>query len=896
MDEQKKENLKSLFTNTRTRIIILFTFLILTIAVGIALFRISLIVKPKVQTGASLVQAPGAISSIPGSSKQTEQYLDLQHEQNINNAVYAQKTGTSAIPTILKVQKFSDNAQPIPAPSVYQPNMGTTLTGANSLWLDALKKASCSKTVMNQVLSEGAGLDVLRQACNCTELKAAGYNIQSLNSYCSCPELKEAGFSVIDFKQLNYTAAQLKTCGFSACALSSVFSPSELKQAGFTAAQLLGAGFSPKELEKLGFPASELQASQSSCAVIPSQMDMGPCSLSAIKEARDKGETAGQIRAKDHCSAAIMKAAGFTASQLKDAGYSAKELKDAGFTPSELRNAGFTAKELKDAGFSAQDLKDAGFTAKQLKDAGFSASALKAAGYSDRAIADAGFSAPALEAAGIKSLMDEAKQCSPEALRQDKTRGMTALEIRKKYNCSATAMKSAGFSASDLKNAGYSAQELRNAGFSPNELKDAGFSAKELAAAGFTPNELKDAGFSAKELAAAGFTPKELKDAGFSAKELAAAGFTPKELKDAGFSAKELAAAGFSPKELKDAGFSAKELADAGFSPEALQAAGLGPNLTGQGPAGSGIAGLTISPPTGASSLSIPSATVEQQKQAIAQQLKDVVSQQQASMAELRHKQEIQNKASAYLSAANSAIQVWKATSTQSYNAGNLAAEEAKPGATGSEAAAASGEKNQSTGSTSSGEVAVKMGDIIFAVLDTTVNTDEPSPILATVVTGRLKGSKLIGSFTLPPNSNKMIIMFNNMSIPGAKSTISINAYAIDPNTARTALSGRVDHHYLSRYGSMFAASFLQGFGNAFQSANTTVTIGGTGGGDNITVQNGIGRSALQNAVIGLSTVGQSWGQVAQQNINQPVTVEVFSGTGLGILFVSDLIIPKSEL
>ena len=67
------------------------------------------------------------------------------------------------------------------------------------------------------------------------------------------------------------------------------------------------------------------------------------------------------------------------------------------------------------------------------------------------------------------------------------------------------------------------------------------------------------------------------------------------------------------------------------------------------------------------------------------------------------------------------------------------------------------------------------------------------------------------------------------------------------------------------------------------------MTIGGTGGGNNVTVQNGIGRSTLQNAVIGLATVGKTWGQQAQQIFNTPTTVEVYSGTGVGILFTQDV-------
>jgi intracellular multiplication protein IcmE len=246
---------------------------------------------------------------------------------------------------------------------------------------------------------------------------------------------------------------------------------------------------------------------------------------------------------------------------------------------------------------------------------------------------------------------------------------------------------------------------------------------------------------------------------------------------------------------------------------------------------------------------------------------------------------------------ANQAVQSWQKVSSQTFVAGNEP--ETKGAAPGAAVVATNGTEVTKVTTTSfrGGQAVptlVKTGDILFAVIDTSVNSDEPGPILATIVSGKLNGAKLIGSFNLPANANKMVITFNTMSIPGVPKTMSVSAYAIDPNTARTALSSNTNHHYLLRYGSLFASSFLEGFGNAFQSANTTVTIGGTGGGQNITVQNGIGRSALQNAVIGLATLGKQWGQVAQQQFSTPTTVEVFSGTGVGILFTQDVAAPST--
>jgi intracellular multiplication protein IcmE len=305
-----------------------------------------------------------------------------------------------------------------------------------------------------------------------------------------------------------------------------------------------------------------------------------------------------------------------------------------------------------------------------------------------------------------------------------------------------------------------------------------------------------------------------------------------------------------------------------------------------------GIAGLEAPPAQQPATSNVASAPKVQQgavAQSNEQQLQAVIERQNQQMAEQKYQQKIQQTSSDMLASANQMLAEWKNVSTQAYVASS-ASEKAERRA---EVAMAARSEAASTGGAAGPETAqfnvIKTGDVLFGVIDTSVNSDEPGPILATIVSGKLRGSKLIGSFNLPSNANKMVITFNTLSIPGAPKTISVSAYAIDPDTARTALSSRTNHHYLMRYGSLFASSFLEGFGNAFQSANTTVTIGGTGGGNNVTIQNGVGRSALQNAVIGLATVGKAWGQQAQILFNTPTTVEVFSGTPVGILFTQDV-------
>ena len=1091
----KKENIKALFSNTRSRIIILFTAVLLAIAVVVGIIKFSSSLNGGV-ANADISEAPSGIQSVPGAINPTAQYAALQEKQNIDQAKQAAKKGGSAIPTIIRTQNFGEGVEAV-GPQHGEGGLGfQTLamedTGGpqQSLWLQSLKDANCSKASVNKVVSEGAALSDLKSACSCVQLKSDGYQFSDLNNICSCKELKAAGFNARQMKDAGFTAGRLRACGFDAC---------ELRAAGFTAQQMKDGGYSDGELKGAGFTADEIgRAGGLPNGITANDVRKAGCQVDALRHLREEGVTAAAISRISGCSATQLKAAGFSAQDLKNAGFSAAQLLKAGFSPAELRAAGYTARELLNAGLTPNELAQAGFTAadiksaeeelppgvtpndvkeagcsvdalkrerlagvsatlihqyagcsaKMLKEAGFtdddlanagfskaqiaaaqlvpddairaagcdveklktlfkegvsakrihalngcsaaalkeagfgikalteagfspaqllaagftpeelshagvtddairaagcdveklkklfqdgvsakrihamngcSAAALKEAGFGVRALADAGFSPAQLLAAGFSPeqlsqagltpvgvfASGRTANCSVASLKAARALGVSASAIRETLGCSAKEMKDAGYTAAELKDAGFTAAQLKNAGFSAQELKNAGFSAKALRAAGFsaadlknagfTAAELKEAGFSAADLKAAGFSAADLKKAGFSAADLKAAGFSAAELKNAGFSAADLKAAGFSAAELKNAGFSvsdlkaagfdAAELSQAGFSAAQLQAAGfLTPDssLTGLQ-----VPSSTVLPSLGANS----SAAVESAETANAKQLKELMKRQQAQMAEQRYQQKIQQRTAAMLGAATQLVQQWKTVAQQAYmaGAGDKGAGN-KKGRMSGEGSFADGLSATSGGNAGSqAQPLIRAGDVLFAVLDTSVNSDEPGPILATIVSGKFKDAKLIGSFNLPSNADRMIITFNTLSVPGAPKTTSINAYAIDPNTARTALASRANHHYLVRYGSLFASTFLEGFGNAFQSANTTVTVGGVGGTQSTTISNGIGRSIMENAVIGLATLGKTWGQIAQQQFNTPTTVELYSGVGFGVLFTQDL-------
>ena len=764
------------------------------------------------------------------------------------------------------------------------------------------------------------------QAAGFTPSELAGATLlgnSAVNKIIPDSLIKSVGCDPVQLKALrNQGVSSARIRAISGC------SAAALKAAGYTAQELTAGGFSPSQLETAGFGSAEIAGAQAmlksgqldGSGVNEDTVKAAGCDIDKLTAFHAKGVSAARIRSISGCSEEALKKAGYNAQELLDAGFTQAQLQAAGFTPSELAGTGAIGSGLSDTSGIADDvLKTAGCDPDKLKAfqkqgvsaarihaiAGCSAGALNKAGYNARALVGAGFTPEQLLTAGFSP--EELKTagmgispagsiaagrtagCSVNDLLAARKMGLSAKTIKNTLGCDANALKKAGYSATDLKEAGYTAAELKNSGFSAADLKTAGFNAKALRSAGFDASalkavgydaaDLKDAGFTAENLKAAGFTTADLKKAGLSSAELKAAGFTAAELKKAGFSAAELKASGINAAELKAAGFSNAELQAAGYSSRDSALAGLS-ELSSESD--------KMIPSIDGGNNSTNMSRRAQIAIANAKKLEKIVALQKSQMADQKYQQKVQQRISSMTSFANQLMQGWKQSPNQSYVAGTATVDKNAIGAEG-KLNIPGGMVNATSPTAES--VIIKMGDVLFAVIDTSVNTDEPGPILATIVSGPLKGSKLIGTFNLPANAEKMVISFNSMSVPGAPKTLSISAFAIDPETARTALSSETDHHYLSRYGALFASTFLEGFGNAFQSADTSITIGGEGGVQNTTIQNGIGRSTLENAVIGLATVGKAWGQYAQQGINRKPTIEVYSGTGVGILFTQDVTI-----
>jgi len=964
MVSSARKNLTGLFKNARTRTIILLTAFVLIAGVVVAL----LVLRQRL--GGETAQA--RVTSIPtggdagtGQLSPTPQYAKLQEEANVQQAQRAKRTGESAIPSIIRLQRFGEGQE---LKGVGEAVGFTALARAQreggiekQLWFGNLKQSNCSPAALNAAIQAGATLgDLITAGCKASQLLAAGITMEQVcRSRLKAEVLKAAGFTATQLKAC-YSASDLRAAGFSAC---------QLKGAGFTAAQLKDAGFGDDELRGAGFSQSEIRAAGGLPeGITADDVRRAGCGVEGLRRLKAAGVSARAIREISNCTAAQMLAAGFTPKELRDAGYSLQDLLAAGLSPQALKDAGFSAADLRRAGLSAEALKAAGFNADQLKKAGFSATALKnagfgakdlfGAGYNAAALKDAGFSDKDLENAGVPEkdidaankrrlvgglTIDDIRKagCDAETLKNERIAGITALQIRSIAGCTARQLKAGGFNAQEIKDAGFTAAEMRQAGFTAGELRAVGFTATQLKLAGFRLRELKQAGFSAKELHDAGYSALQLKAAGFDAKALKAAGFSATQLRDAGFNAAQLKNAGFTARQMKDAGFTAADLKMAGFDAKQLRAAGFtAPQLREAGFTCKELVeagfSLEILKPictyddlrkAGVTDLKLRDAAIRPAPQeekpkdvavadlstaqlaaAIAKrdappredvsdkQLQQILARQSQQQSQQRLEQELQRRVTQMRGRANQILSGLQPVD-QRFVAGVKKDDERNqagvvPGAApaGAQARGQQAGPQQPIGPM---DFAIKAGDILFAVLDTAVNSDEPGPVLATIVSGKLRGSRLIGSLNRPQNAETVVLNFTTLSVPKLNKTISVNAIAIDPKTARIALSSNTDRHVLERYGTLFAASFMQGFGNALQSEGTQVFVdNGTG----TTVVDRAERSLGRNALVALSTVGRRWANLAQPTFNRPPTVEVYSGTNLGILFSSDVQVPLSDI
>ena len=293
----------------------------------------------------------------------------------------------------------------------------------------------------------------------------------------------------------------------------------------------------------------------------------------------------------------------------------------------------------------------------------------------------------------------------------------------------------------------------------------------------------------------------------------------------------------------------------------------------------------------------------QQQEQALQQQMQELqqtqtaAAQQTAAQKTQQTQQEVQALQAAMSTQAQQLYASWD-TTNQTYQYTGKASDQSSSDASSSVTSpngqtSASDKNGQKTGAGS--RPLVKAGDITFGVLETAINSDYPGPIMASIVSGPLKGAKLIGSIktvTVQGTSGpqRLALNFTQLTMKDWPDVVTIDAVAINPDTAYTALASNVNNHYLSRYGSLFAASFLEGYSSALTSSGSAV-VSNAG----VTTQTTPTLSAGGRMMVALGQIGQAFSGVISDYMKRPPTVKIDAGVGIGVLFTTTVAKPGFE-
>lgn len=180
--------------------------------------------------------------------------------------------------------------------------------------------------------------------------------------------------------------------------------------------------------------------------------------------------------------------------------------------------------------------------------------------------------------------------------------------------------------------------------------------------------------------------------------------------------------------------------------------------------------------------------------------------------------------------------------------------------------------------------LALKPGDMLYAVIETGVNSDVPSAVMATVASGKYKNTRLLGKFQR--FEERLVLAFSRAILPDG-SDAQIEGYAVDPATSEASVASSVDTHFFSRWGGLVATAFLEGLSSAkkYSGAQSTIYGGANGQSTDQMVWNTY--SPEDQAWIAAGKVGEKAGKIFERNFDRPPTVFLASGTAIGILILN---------
>ncbi len=201
-----------------------------------------------------------------------------------------------------------------------------------------------------------------------------------------------------------------------------------------------------------------------------------------------------------------------------------------------------------------------------------------------------------------------------------------------------------------------------------------------------------------------------------------------------------------------------------------------------------------------------------------------------------------------------------------------LDAQQAKLAQAQAQAAAMTGEQVEN--------IILPAGTIEYGQLLIEANTDAPGPVLAQIVSGPLRGSRVLGSFT--SSDEYLTLNFSQLVLDGI--SYQIEAVAIDPDTTLPGMITEIDRKYFTRVILPMAAEFVSGLADAVsESGTTSVFIS-----DSSVTQSTADKDGEQEVASGISEAGDKLSEILEEEADRAEPMlRVAAGTPMGVLFVA---------
>ncbi len=178
--------------------------------------------------------------------------------------------------------------------------------------------------------------------------------------------------------------------------------------------------------------------------------------------------------------------------------------------------------------------------------------------------------------------------------------------------------------------------------------------------------------------------------------------------------------------------------------------------------------------------------------------------------------------------------------------------------------------------------ILIEGGSVMYARLETAINSDYPGTVSAVIRGGHYDGARLLGGFR--QIRERVVLEFNRMNPGRGEALYAIRAVGVDPDASLPSLAGNVDHHILRNYILPAAARFAVGLGRVASQEQRSVIHSPLGG---ATVVHG--DSSLQRELkVAAAEVGT--GIVSDiADTRRPPTVRVPAGQDFAVLFLEDV-------